>query len=353
MNLSVSVVICCHNSARLLPNTLAHLKRQRVSAAIDWEVLIIDNASTDNTASVAERVWDDNGLAPLRVVREDRLGLSYARERAFEEARFEIVCFVDDDNWINPDWVRKVSEAFGKDSDLAATGSLVYPAFETAPAGWWYDYGVDYFALTGEPSNAPWFIKGAGMAIRREAWQALRQLGFTSRLVDRSGETLSGGGDTELTTALRLNGWKLAILPELRVRHFMPNRRLEWTYLRKLVRGYSTAHVLLDAYTEHSMTLGSPRCYVSDQWWYQLARTLKVLISRPQLLFAGLFSNKQGHLDTIECEKLIGRILGLLKLRRRYGFSRRIVRAARWRMRKFDSQAPSSDGMPSATCETS
>jgi len=81
--LGVSIVICCHNSARLLPKTLSHLKRQRVPDGLSWEVVIVDNASTDDTGRIARGCWAEGGPVCLRVIREPRLGLSYARERGF------------------------------------------------------------------------------------------------------------------------------------------------------------------------------------------------------------------------------------------------------------------------------
>jgi glycosyltransferase involved in cell wall biosynthesis len=107
--LGVSVAICCHNSETLLPATIAHLRNRCVSRDMKWEVLVIDNASTDKTAMVARKCWGDDGPAPMRVVHGNRLGLSYARERAFNEAKYEIVSFIDDDNWVAPEWIRTVS----------------------------------------------------------------------------------------------------------------------------------------------------------------------------------------------------------------------------------------------------
>src|SRR6516164_1105638 len=100
----LSVIICCHNSTLRLATTLGHLKEQE-SPGVPWEVLIIDNASTDGTGEFAQSCWQ-NGPVPLRLIGESRLGVRYARERGFSEARYEFLAFVDDDNWIAHDWVR-------------------------------------------------------------------------------------------------------------------------------------------------------------------------------------------------------------------------------------------------------
>src|SRR6266568_2014628 len=95
--LGVSVVICCHNSAKRLAATLAQLVAQRVPSEIPWEVIVIDNASTDGTAQVAAACWPAVNCVPLRIISEPRLGLTYARQRGFREAKYEFISFVDDD----------------------------------------------------------------------------------------------------------------------------------------------------------------------------------------------------------------------------------------------------------------
>jgi len=122
--LGVSVAICCHNGEEQLPATLAHLRDQRVKSEIPWEILLVDNASTDRSAQVARLCWANETAAPLRVVQEPQLGLNCARERALREARYEIVSFVDDDNWVSSDWVAVVSETMSAEPELGAIGSI-------------------------------------------------------------------------------------------------------------------------------------------------------------------------------------------------------------------------------------
>ena len=113
-----SVIICCHNGASRLAPTLAHLKAQE-PPGVPWEVLLIDNASTDGSAAATRSCWQD-GPAPLRVVSESRLGTRYARERGFLEARYSFIGFVDDDNWVARDWVRAAYEVMSSDPRLGA-----------------------------------------------------------------------------------------------------------------------------------------------------------------------------------------------------------------------------------------
>src|SRR5207253_11314608 len=106
----VSIVICCYNAAKLLPQTLACLATQRFSTTAPLsEVIVVDNVSSDETAKVALECWPTDCPIPLRVVFEATPGLTHARLRGIAEARHEIVCFVDQDNRVSADWIEKVS----------------------------------------------------------------------------------------------------------------------------------------------------------------------------------------------------------------------------------------------------
>jgi glycosyltransferase involved in cell wall biosynthesis len=330
----LSVIICCYNSVSRLTTTLAHLKKQE-SPGAPWEILIIDNASTDGTGEFARSCWQ-NGPAPLRIIDEPRQGVRYARERGFLEASYEFLGFVDDDNWLAHDWIRNAYDIISSDSGLGAVGSIRDAACEVSSPAWFDDFHEPYAVLTErdlEQMTEPLqYLPTAGLCVRRTAWERLIQNGFRFQLTGTVGSKLQGGEDVELTMALRLSGWKLRIDRRLRLQHFMPSGRLEWRYLRKLQRNYSAARVPLDAYTEHSLSLGpGARAWVSDSWCYQLGKSLRRIASQPSVVVATLSSDGVGRNDIVGVENQFGRVLGLFRLRGRYGELRRQVRDAPWR----------------------
>lgn len=325
----LSVVICCHNSASRLPAALAHLKAQE-PPGIPWEVLLIDNASTDSTVAVARSSWED-GPAPLRIASEPRLGTRFARERGFCEASYSFIGFVDDDNWVARDWVREAYEVMSSDRRLGAVSSIRIPACESPLPSWFDHYHGPYAILTDQELRCmqkPFLhLPTAGLCVRTEAWRELVQSGFHSQVPGRVGRDLSGGEDTELTIALRFRGWKLESNPRLRLQHFLPKHRLQWTYLRRLMRNCDP--VLLDCYSDHSLSLKPGLwCRTSDWWCYQFGQTLAKLASRPGAVLAALASTAEDRHDVIEVERMFGRAVGLLKCRGRYGSARRAVREA-------------------------
>ena len=305
----LSIIICCHNGATRLTTTLAHLKLQE-PPTVPWEVLIIDNASTDGTAEVARSCWQD-GPVPLRVVSEPHLGVRYARERGFCEARYAFLGFLDDDNWAAKDWVRTAYEIISSDTGLGAVGSILMPVCEVPSPAWFDDFHSRYAILTEHdleqmPEPEPHYLPTAGLCVRKGAWVRLIQNGFQFQLIGRTGKKLQGGEDTELTMALRLSGWKLRIDPRLRLQHFVPAQRLRWNYLRRLERGHGASWALLDAYSEHSLSSGpGARRWLSERWSYQLGRALVELASRPRAVLAALVSNKDGNYAVIEVGKAL------------------------------------------------
>jgi glycosyltransferase involved in cell wall biosynthesis len=329
----ISVVVCSHNGAARLPTTLLHLKSQG-SSATPWEVLLVDNASTDDTAEVARVCWG-GGPVPLRIVNEPQLGVRYARERGFQETEREYLAFVDDDNWVADDWVATAYQILAADSRLGAVGSVLIPACQGPSPAWFEEFHSTFAVLTYSDlmkmSQPPKSLPTAGLVIRKKAWKTLVQNGFHFLLSGSVGDNLQGGEDTELTLALRLSGWDLRIDPRLRLQHFMSARRLRWEYLRKLLRSYGASHVALDAYTEHSLFLRKgPRRWLSERWWYQLGKTGLRLARHPGATLAALCEDSEGRNEVIQVEEQFGRAAGLIRLKSKYGALRREVRESRW-----------------------
>lgn len=331
------MVICCHNGAQRLPQTLAHLKAQKETRSFSWEVLLIDNASTDGSSEVTRQCWSDDQPAPLRVVCEPRLGLSFARERGFREARYEILSFVDDDNWVNENWVSTVSRTMSAQPDIGALGGLIYPICETDPPPW-FEGVRDRYAIITDADAANilhvFGLCGAGLSIRKTAWEELLRGGFRSFVADRQGRKLSGGHDSEITFALYLAGWRLCVDRSLRMYHFMPARRLTWSYLRRLMREGPEAGVPLDAYYFVDQKPVGLNNRLRQFWLWHLFANLAALVRHGRKTVYSLFCLMDGDPEVLEIENIVGKMIGLLKLRSSYRAIRREVREAPWRKRE-------------------
>jgi glycosyltransferase involved in cell wall biosynthesis len=331
---SVSVAVCTHNGAKRLEPTLEHLRAQTVSTDLRWEVLVIDNASTDQTGELARHLWAD-GPAQLRIVTEPRLGEWNARRRALEEARCEVIGFVDDDNWVAGNWVENLSEVMGEDELIGACGSIITPVFESAPPDW-FERFQKYYAVVKEEQCTPNPISicAAGMGVRAVAWRELLARGFRSHLGGRVGGGLQSCADTELSYALNLAGWKLLIDRRLRIQHYMPASRLDWNYLRRLVQGSAYSAVALDGYHfAYQDPAANFRDRLRQHWLWPFAAGVRQLarLGRIAKLLLSRFAPMMNDDEVIQIDMQLAQLRGLASLRGRYSELRREVREAPWR----------------------
>ena len=324
----VSIVICTRNGAGLLPETLARVKGQKVARTIAWEVLVVDNASTDGTGEAARRCWGENGPAPLRVVHESQPGATFARERGFIEAKYDAVSFVDDDNWICETWVERVAQVMALYPKVGAFGAFSTAATEQPPPSW-FEYYKKFYAIGpgetagGDVTETLGMLWTAGMTVRKKAWQSWRDRGFTF-------VTQAWGEDPEICLSLRLDGWRLWIDPDLRFEHFLPARRLEWRSFLTLQRSREMALVDVDPYLfELHKTLPIQR-----SWSFQMLAIMRCLIQnlvvRPRKLCNRSSATFEGNDDVVRIERYIARLHGLLQRRRTYAATVRAISSRHW-----------------------
>lgn len=256
----LSVVIVSYNGRERLPQTLAHLARQE-APQLDWELLLIDNNSSDATAAFAEAHWRQLGApVPLRVLGESQSGTMYARRRGMREARFRYLLYCDDDNWLPPYYLALALAKIKDRPSVAAVGGKGVPVLDIgqeAPpwmARYWHYYGCGpQGPADGDNTESKGCLYTAGAILDRLWLERLYASGFQSTLSGRNGLSLVAGEDTELTYALVLLGARLHYYQALEFQHYMPVSRLSWPYLLRLVRGAAVSNYLLSAY--HSPVL--------------------------------------------------------------------------------------------------
>lgn len=321
----ISVVICCHNSSSRLAETLNHLKRQIVPSKIPWEVIIVDNASTDNTADFAKSFWDGNPVVPFKIVHEPKIGICHARLQGIREAKYNIISFIDDDNWVGPDWISLVFETMAQNPRVGACGGI-HKAVCESKIPWWFKKFQNSFAIGpqgdwgGHITESRGYLWGAGMNIRRVAInEAINNGSFKNYLSGRKGAWLSSGEDSEFSYALRLNGWLLLYEPRLQLDHFLPASRLEWTYLRRLHRGFGAADPSLFAYRQ-ALKKG-PDTFserLRRKWYLEALGVLILLLWKSPKLIQMFFYPMEGDSDVLRIERRIGKMMELLRQRKIY-----------------------------------
>jgi hypothetical protein len=250
------------------------------------------------------------------------------------EAKYEIVSFIDDDNWVCSSWVKLVSEIMSQHPDMGACGGDTEPVCEVTPP-WWFERYKRFYAVgaqaneAGDISRKKGFLWGAGLSIRKTAWHQLMSHGFRPLLVDRQGTALSTGGDAELSFALRLAGWGLWYDPRLQSRHFLPADRFEWLYLRRLVRGVGAASVFHDLYALRGAPINFLERLKRTWQWKILATFIKLLLYDGKS-FLPTYSAPEGDPDTLQFEARIGRLSELVQARKAYHLAFRESRSYRF-----------------------
>ncbi|HEY1165521.1 MAG TPA: glycosyltransferase [Chitinophaga sp.] len=253
--IGLTVVICCYNSADRLAATLRHLAAQRHPAQFRYEVLLVDNASTDNTAAIALQIWE-LCAAPggcMKIVTEPKPGQYYAREKGVNEAAYEYLVFCDDDNWLQPDYVYAAWQALRNDDRIGAVGGDNLPVTDAGAYPDWFAAYADKYAL-GIPAQASGyitgrgFVLGAGMATRKSLFLSMYAPGFPSLLAGRNGSNLSTGDDFEYCKRLLLAGFKLYYEQRMQLYHFIPHQRLTVAYREKLMAGILEAGKVISEY---------------------------------------------------------------------------------------------------------
>lgn len=245
----VTVIVFCFNSEKIIGTTLTYIHKQVFCTPLNWEVILIDNNSTDATRSIALATWTSFKTdVPLRIVKEEKQGLNYARERGLAEARYSFVIFCDDDNWLFSNYVETASEIMDSNQDIAAVGGYGTAVFSGSEPDF-FKYVSPAYAVDEQNSgsSAPAeFLYGAGLVVRKSVYEEYIASGYTSALTDRRGiQEIASGGDYELTLMFRIMGYRLLFSKKLRFYHFIDDRKLNWDYLKKLYSSFGVATALL------------------------------------------------------------------------------------------------------------
>jgi GT2 family glycosyltransferase len=219
----ISVVVCTYNGAKTLAQTLAGVERLDYP---DYEVIVVDDGSTDETAAIAAQFR-------CRLVRTANRGLSSARNTGCEAATGEIVAYLDDDAWPDRHWLRYLAAAFLRTPHAAVGGPNIPPPDDgvvaqcvaRAPGG------PIHVLLSDEEAE---HIPGCNMAIRRDCLEAIG--GFDPQFT-------VAGDDVDLCWRLQDRGWTLGYAPAAVVWH--RRRRSVRGYWRQQ-RSYGKAEALLE-----------------------------------------------------------------------------------------------------------
>jgi glycosyltransferase involved in cell wall biosynthesis len=247
----MSAIICTHNPrADYLDRCLAALKAQTL-AHDQWELIVVDNRSDEPLADRTDLTWHP----AAHLVREETLGLTPARLRGIDESGGDILVFVDDDNVLDPDYLRIAQQVGREKPFLGSWSGQCLPEFDAPAPDWMRRYWgnlalrqVDRDLWSNLPRWSQTLPCGAGLCVRRDAAQhylSLNRTGQRSFQLDRAGKSLISGGDQDLAACACDVGYGVGVIAALRLTHLIPSARLTVDYHARLAEGIWFSAVIL------------------------------------------------------------------------------------------------------------
>jgi glycosyltransferase involved in cell wall biosynthesis len=253
MNIGLSIVICTNNGKNRLPFVFNYLNNLHIPVQVSWEVLIVDNASTDGTSD-----WINN-LKLLKklnfnvsCIEEKKPGLNFARITGAKNAIYEWLLFCDDDNLLDRNYINYWFICISYQQNVGAVGGKGIPLTDTPLPDWFNEYAHS-FAVGPQFSKSGYITKGtalygAGLFVLKTPIVQIVDKGFMMIMSDRNSGKLTSGGDLEWCYLLHLSGLKLYYDDRLIFQHKIDSSRLTWEYYKKLKAGIASGVGLLEPY---------------------------------------------------------------------------------------------------------
>ena len=288
MTSRISVIICTHNPREAyLQRTLQALRAQTLDPSL-WELLLIDNCSEHAVEGRFDLSWHPTG----RILVEEELGLTPARLRGIRESRAEILCYVDDDNVLDPNYLEQALCIGTNHPHIGCWGGETVGEYETDPPPWFsgYEGKLAVRALDRDQwGNAYCFDDaspcGAGLCVRRSVVEQYLHECAQSTLrksLDRTGTSTMSGGDQDLVFTAIDMGMGTGRFKALRLLHLIPAARLEPEYLARLVEGMAESGVYLNSLRDQhqaKLTLNA-RIRFWQQWLMAPKERRRILIAQ-------------------------------------------------------------------------
>jgi glucosyl-dolichyl phosphate glucuronosyltransferase len=232
--MQVTVILCTFNRCESLANALKSVAGSRMPESTAWEVIVVDNNSSDDTPRVVKE-FQRRFPQRFRYIFEAKPGKSNALNRGIRETDARVLAFMDDDVQVDPDWLQLLTGVF-RDERYVGAGGRILPERGFVPPGWlasleryslaplaMFDLGCD----PGELKEAPF---GTNMAFRREVFA--RYGDFRRDLGPQPGSEIRSE-DTEFGMRVLRAGERLWYEPSAVVYHAVPRHRVTQTYFLK------------------------------------------------------------------------------------------------------------------------
>lgn len=242
---SVSILIPTHNRCEILSQTLNSLAQLRVPEGADIELIVIANACTDDTTGIVKS-RERELVCPVRCIVEPKPGLSVARNRCVQEARHEIMAFLDDDVWVEPGWLEGVMSVY-QDYPADLLGGKIELWWAAVDPPSWVGPSIESLLSVNDSGPqikevlGPERLIGANFSFRRRIFETV---GAFREDLGRIGQGLMAAEESEFVSRALKAGFRAFYTPEASVKHWVAPHRISIPYLYHLAKGKGASRVL-------------------------------------------------------------------------------------------------------------
>lgn len=241
----VSVIICCYNSAWIIKRCLEALLIQKTRDDLKWEIIVVNNASTDDTKQIAEEILSHGNVA-YQLVDEWEPGLLNARKKGIICANYSYTIYCDDDNLLCDTYVQTAYDIISSRPDLGAFGGKGVAEFVSEPEPIVRSF-LKAYAVGSQHDHASQYVWGAGACFRTDIVRSIYEK-QRMHLTGRKGGLLLAGDDGELVMSIRLRGYLSDCDDRLVYTHVLASKRLTGDYLIKMIDGFSHTSPVIAIY---------------------------------------------------------------------------------------------------------
>ena len=227
--MKLSAIICTHNRAALLARALESLCRQTVDPS-EYEIIVVDNNSKDDTPEIVRTLKNRFPNHPIRLLFEDKQGLSYARNMGYQQASGDYVAYLDDDAIAPANWI-EVAQKIATTMTPEVYGGPIVAYFDQPNPAWFkLQYCTSWRSHTSRNLAPDEYIIGCNMVWKRKV---LESLGGFDPLLGMSGDKLGYSEETALQILLRTTvpDARLYYCPDLYVHHVVRPEKWRWNWL--------------------------------------------------------------------------------------------------------------------------